>query len=574
MHVLATAGHVDHGKSTLVRALTGIDPDRLAEEKERGLTIDLGFAWMSLPSGRDVSLIDVPGHVRFLKNMLAGVGAIDACVFVVAATEGWKPQSEEHLRILDLLGVEHGMVALTKVDLVDDDLLELAILDVEEHVAGTFLDGAPIVGVDAPSGRGIHELTAALDTVLADTPTASDDRRPRMWIDRSFAAKGSGTVVTGTLTGGRLRVDDELVVLPQRRTVRVRAVQSRKADRTKVGPGNRVALNLVGIAHDEVGRGDVVVINGQWQPTTRFDASLTVLDAIDHDVSRRGAFLVYLGSGEHPARLRVLGPSSLAPGETGAVRIHLPQPVPLLPGDRFILRDAGRGETVGGGEVLDIDPVVAAARARPDRSVDRVVAERGWVDVDHLERLTGARRPPTLGDRWIVDPLVLAADTERLRDAVTGAGPLGLDLAGLNDRDRAVLATIGGITVEAGRAKLAGTIDDLGSHPWLVEARAARFAPPDPAGISRQELRELVRRGEILELDGQFFAAPAAVHAALAVARLLRDKPAGFTVSEFRQALGNTRKHAMPLLAHLDATGVTRRRADLRLGGPRLPSLD
>jgi selenocysteine-specific elongation factor len=210
MHVVGTAGHVDHGKSTLVQALTGMDPDRLAEEKERGLTIDLGFAWTTLPSGRALAFVDVPGHVRFIKNMLAGVGAVDACVFVVAATEGWKPQSEEHLRIVELLGVRSGLVALTKVALVDDDTRQLAALDVAERVAGTFLEGAPVIEVDAPAGIGVDELRAALDDLLAITPTAADRGRPRLWVDRVFAAKGSGTVVTGTLTGGTISVGDEL----------------------------------------------------------------------------------------------------------------------------------------------------------------------------------------------------------------------------------------------------------------------------------------------------------------------------------------------------------------------------
>ena len=367
MHVVATAGHVDHGKSTLVLHLTGTDPDRLAEEKARGLTIDLGFAGATLPSGRRMAVIDVPGHVRFLKNMLAGMGAIDACLFVVAASEGWKPQSEEHLRILDVLGVRHGVVALTKVGLVDDDLQALAVLEVEEAVEGTFLEGAPIVAVDAPTGVGLDALREALDELLAHTPTAADLGRPRLWVDRSFAPAGAGTVVTGTLAGGSVAVDDELSVAPQGVRVRVRGIQRLHEQVDRLEPGNRTALNLVGISHDQVGRGDVLVRAGQWHHTDRFDASLTVLAGIDHEVSRRGAYLAYLGSGEHPVQLRVLGPDPLLPGETGPVRLHLPRKLPLLPGDRFVLRDAGRSETVGGGEVLDVDPVLRASRAAPDR---------------------------------------------------------------------------------------------------------------------------------------------------------------------------------------------------------------
>ena len=250
MRVLATAGHVDHGKSTLVLALTGTDPDRLAEEKARGLTIDLGFAACTLPSGADVAFVDVPGHVRFIKNMLAGVGAVDACLFVVAATEGWKPQSEEHLRILTLLGIGHGMIALTKVGLVDDEWRELAELDVRDHVAGTFLAGSEIVAVDALDGRGIEQLRAALDRLVATVPPAADRGRPRLWVDRSFAVRGAGTVVTGTLTGGALGVDDEVTVEPGGQTARIRRLHSHHVGLERAEPGRRLAVNLAGIPHD------------------------------------------------------------------------------------------------------------------------------------------------------------------------------------------------------------------------------------------------------------------------------------------------------------------------------------
>ena len=570
MHVVATAGHVDHGKSTLVEALTGTDPDRFAEEKARGLTIDLGFATTTLPSGAVLSLVDVPGHVRFIKNMLAGVGAVDACLFVVAATEGWKPQSEEHLRILELLGVRHGVVALTKVGPADDDLVDLARLEVEERVAGTFLEGAPVVDTDAPTGVGLENLRAALDDLLAATPTAADHGRPRLWIDRAFSARGAGTVVTGTLTGGRLHTDDELAVHPAGSPVRVRALQNHHAERDELPPGSRCAVNLVGVAHDEVVRGHVLVRSDQWHHTTVVDASLRVLDRLDHPVSRRGAHVVYLGSGEYPVRMRILGPDALDPGTEGAVRIHLPEPLPLLPGDRFVLRESGRAETVGGGEVLDVDPTERASRARPDRSVDRVVRERGWVPVDELERLTGERREPDL-DRWVVDPVVLHRTLEDLRNALADAGPRGLDLVGLGELARAAVVLLDDAEVEAGRLVPAGVADPLADHPFVAALAASPFVPPPPDGVDRGDLRELVRRGDVVEVEGIFFASSAVDAAARLAARLLADHPEGFTVSTFREEAGNTRKHAMPLLARLDATGMTRRRGDLRIAGPRLP---
>lgn len=568
-HVISTAGHVDHGKSTLVRALTGTDPDRFAEEKERGLTIDLGFASTKLPSGRVLSLVDVPGHIRFLKNMLAGVGAVDACLFIVDANEGWKPQTEEHLRILDLLGVEHGIVALTKVGLADAELVELAMLDVEERVAGTFLEGAAVVPVDSIDGTGIPDLQAALDEMLLTATGAVDRGTPRLWVDRAFSAKGSGTVVTGTLTGGRVRVDDEMLLLPQRKTVRLRGLQSLHAERTKVGPGNRTAINLTGVSHDEVSRGDVLVRDGEWHETTVFDGRLNVLASLDHDVSRRGAHLLYLGAGEHAVRIRILG-DAISPGDSGNIRVYLPHQLPLLPGDRFVLRESGRAETIGGGEILDVDPRTKASVASPDRSVDRVISERGWVDVDELLLLTGEKREPDVGS-WVVDPTALQTTIADLRDSIEEAGGLGLETATLTDQQKATLALLNDVVVSGGRASQAAAADPLQAHPYVQALRDGGYTPPDPEGVDRGELRELVRRGEVIVEDGVYFAPEVIDAAADLLADLLKDQPEGVTVSEVRQAMGNTRKHAMPLIARLDASGITRRRDNVRIAGPRIP---
>ena len=572
MRVVATAGHVDHGKSSLILALTGTDPDRFAEEKRRGLTIDVGFAHTTLPSGEAISFIDVPGHVRFLRNMLAGVGGIDACLFVVAATEGWKPQSEEHLRILELLGVRHGVIALTKVDLVDDEWRDIATLELLDHVAGTFLADAPIVAVAAPTGRGLDDLVDALDALVAQTPTAIDRRRPRLWVDRVFAAKGSGTVVTGTLTGGTFAVDDHVAVGRRHPDVRVRSIQTLGETVASVGAGNRVALNLSGIEHADVERGDAVVIGRQWMPTARFDATLHVLDRLDHEVSRRGAFVAYIGSGEFPVKVRVLGSEALQPGESGVVRLHLPGPLPLLPGDRYILRESGRGETVGGGEVLDIHPVLPASKAHPDRDVDRVVRERGWVTAAELELLTGVRREPTIG-AWVVMPEQLDWLTRAVNKRVVDAGASGLDIAALDDRERAVLARINDVLIDSGRVRQATARDPLADHPFAAALLAAKFTPPDAVGVDRGELRQLIQRGTVVERDGVHFHAETIDAAARVAATLLAQNPDGFTVAQFRDATGSSRKHALPLVAELDSRGVTRRRDDLRIGGPRLPTL-
>ena len=568
---ISTAGHVDHGKSTLVEALTGVDPDRFVEEKARGLTIDLGFGSARLPSGRSVSIIDVPGHERFIRNMLAGVGAVDACLFVVAANEGWMPQSEEHLRILELLGVSHGLIALTKVGMCDADIVELARLEVEERVEDTFLAAAAVVETDVVGGLGIDDLRAGLDDLLDRTPASADHRRPRLWIDRAFAARGAGTVVTGTLGGGQIRVDDELELRPRGTSVRVRALQTHHAQRTKIGPGNRVAVNLSGVGHQEAVRGDVLVRAGQWHLTNRFDASLTVLSNLDHEVSRRGAHAVYAGSCELPARMRILGLETLSPGETGLVRLHLPRRLPLLPGDRYVLRESGRGETIGGGTVLDVDPVLPASRANPDLSIDRVVAERGWLEADRLVLLTGQRREPDVG-RWVVSPSVLDDARARLRDAVDDAGPLGLDIAGLDEKDRAVLSLMEDVATEGGRVRLIGQSDPFADHRYTAALENAPFTPPDPeaAGVDRGEVRELVKRGLIVEQDGVFFAATALETARSVLAEMLVEQPDGVTVAEVRERLKTTRKYALPLLAWLDGHGATRRRGDVRIAGPRL----
>ncbi|HWG75082.1 MAG TPA: SelB C-terminal domain-containing protein [Acidimicrobiales bacterium] len=631
MHVVATAGHVDHGKSTLVLALTGTDPDRWAEEKARGLTIDLGFAHLRLPSGGEVALVDVPGHVRFLRNMLAGVGAVDAALFVVAASEGWKPQSEEHLRILELLGVDRAVVALTKVAVVDDDTRTLARLELDERLAASTLAGSEVIEVDAPAGVGLDDLLAAVDRMVAAAPTALDRGRPRLWVDRSFVARGSGTVVTGTLAGGSLAVDDELEAVgpgaaaARRARLRVRALQTHGESRLSVGPGHRVAVNVTGASHADLLRGDALVRPGQWHLTRTVDVSLRVLDGLDHTVSRRGAYRLYAGSGEYTVRLRILGPVSrsglgpaarsgdgpvsrsgdgpegrsgpvsrsegrsegrsepggLEPGALGLARLYLPVALALLPGDRFVLRESGRGETVGGGEVLDVEPLLNASRARPDRSVDRVVAERGWVEAAHLARLTGEQRSPDVGGRWVVDPVVLERVSAELRTAIAEGGPAGVELAALDERRRAVAANLDGVVIRAGRAVLAGAAggaegsavsaagrawrDDLRSRPWAAPGPAA-------AGVGRDALRELVREGAVVEREGLWFAAETIATAAAVVADLLAASPDGVTVAAVRDALGASRKHTVPLLAHLDASGVTRRRGDLRIAGPRLPT--
>jgi selenocysteine-specific elongation factor len=354
------------------------------------------------------------------------------------------------------------------------------------------------------------------------------------------------------------------------RLVRIRAVQSHNRSCASIGPGNRVALNLVGIDHLDLQRGDAVVLAEQWRPTARFDAALHVLPSLRHEVSRRGAYLAYIGSGEFPAKVRVLGHDAIQPGDNGFVRLHLANPVPLTPGDRFVLRESGRDETVGGGEVLDVSPVLPASRARPDRSVERVIAERGWISADDFEALTGERRQPTIGD-GIVSQEWLHGTQAAIKGLIEAAGDLGLDVAALDDRQRVVLTTLDSVMIDAGRARLAGTSDRLVEHPFLAALLSGGVTPPAPDGVDKAELRELLRRNRVVERDGVYFH-PATIDAvAVAAAGLLRRQPGGFTVSQLRDELGASRKYALPLVNELDARGVTRRRGDLRVAGPLLP---
>jgi selenocysteine-specific elongation factor len=596
MRTVATAGHVDHGKSSLVHALTGTDPDRFPEEQERGLTIDLGFAFTKLPSGEEVGFVDVPGHVRFIKNMLAGVGAVDVVMLVVAANEGWMPQSEEHLRIVELLGVRHGLVCLSKADLVDDDTLELARLDLDEHLARSALSDAPVVVCDAVSGRGIDDVRDRLDAVLAAAPEPVDRDRPRLWVDRVFAAKGAGTIVTGTLAGGSLRVDDEVEVGPRSRRARIRAIETAHHKLDVAAPGTRVALNLAGpgIEQSAVRRGDAVLRPGQWHLTDIVDVALEPLRGIEFRT--RSSLQCYAGSGEHAVLLRVLDP------DRRYGRVRLDAPVPLVPGDRVVLRDPGERDTVGGGEVLDAAP---AGRARDAPSYlglpldRRLLAADGWLAVDALGPRAGLgpAEAAALADdlvwsgaavrvgRWLVDGDALAA----LRAAVAEQArahheraPLepGVEVSTLAaalrvdaERLRAAVDDDGELVVEQGYVRDVAHRPRVGdsaeARALLAALEAAPFSPPEPAsaGAGAALVRTLLREHAVVDLDGIVFAAGALDEARRRVQAALRDRGT-VTVADVRDLLGSTRKYVLPILKQLDAEGVTRRRGDDRIPGP------
>ena len=570
-HTICTAGHVDHGKSTLVNALTGVDPDRWDEEKRRGLTIDLGFAMADISGHESVSFIDVPGHERFLKNMLAGVGSVDACIFVVACNEGWKPQSEEHLRILDLLGVKQGIVVLTKISLADEDLQEIAALEISEHLMGTFLESAPMVAVDSITGEGIESLIAELGNVLRQTPISKDHDRPRLWVDRVFTIKGAGTVVTGTLTGGFLRVDDQIVINPENLLTKIRSLQSHDQHVSEIGPGSRVAINLSNVDHQSVNRGSVITRPDQWFLTSTFDAELNVLANVKHEVSRRGAYLAYIGTEEKYVKVRVLGRDSIYSGSKGLIRVYLDEKLPLMLGDRLILRESGRNETIGGAIVLDPEPILRAVEAKPDGSLERIIEERGWITPSHLEALTGIKKAEDVPG-WIVDPDSLQKMIGYLSQKVEKAGNLGVDITSLNQYEHAVIQELNDVTIEGNYLRKEGS-DNFSDHPYLQISRSHLFKPPSPDEVDPRELRELVRRGLLVEQNGIYFAQEAVTAAAKAISTLLSKNSSGVTVGEIRETLGSTRKFVLPLLNHLDEIGATIRRDDVRLAGKRLTEI-
>lgn len=369
MRVIGTAGHVDHGKSTLIAALTGVHPDRLKEEQEREMTIELGFGWLTLPDGEEIGIVDVPGHRDFIGNMLAGVGGIDAVVLVIAADEGVMPQTKEHLAILDLLQIPMGMVALTKTDLVPDaEWLDLVESDIRESLAGTVLENAPFVRVSAKDGTGLENLLETLSKLLKEKPARLDLGRPRLPIDRAFSIAGFGTVVTGTLADGNLSLGDEVLILPSEQKGRVRGLQTHKKKEDFSVPGSRTAVNISGISLEDIRRGEVVTKPGQYEMTRRLDARFRLLDDISLPLKHNTEVKLFVGASETIATLRLLGAEILNPGEEAWIQLELRDPIVTVRGDRYILRRPSPAETLGGGMIVDHQP-----KGRHKRFDERVI---------------------------------------------------------------------------------------------------------------------------------------------------------------------------------------------------------
>ncbi|MEE8356986.1 MAG: selenocysteine-specific translation elongation factor [Anaerolineales bacterium] len=376
MFIIGTAGHVDHGKSTLIEAITGTHPDRLREEREREMSIVLGFDTFQLPDGKRISIVDVPGHRDFIENMLSGIGSIDATLFVIAADEGVMPQTREHLAILDLLEVEKGVIVLTKIDLVDDpEWLDLVEVEIQDLVSSTALKNAPVVRVSAKEKTGLDQLFIALSDVLADQSPRIDLGRPRLSVDRIFLMSGFGSIVTGTLLDGTFKVGDEISLLPSTKSGRIRGLQTHNQDLNEVGPGYRTAINISGIENVDINRGDVVTHPGDYSPTRRLDVQFRYLADIEKPLTHDLECKFFLGADETIARVRLLGSEILKPGETAWLQLEVEDPVIAMRGDHFILRRPSPSETLGGGIVLD--PYPPYRHKRFDQEI-----------LDHLETLS------------------------------------------------------------------------------------------------------------------------------------------------------------------------------------------
>ena len=606
--VVGTAGHIDHGKSTLVTALTGIDPDRLAEEKRRGMTIDLGFAHMTLPSGREIGIVDVPGHARFMRNMLAGAQGLDAVLLVVAADEGVMPQTREHLEILDLLDVRRGLVVLTKVDLVDSDWLELVQAEVIAALEGTSLKGSDVIPVSAPTGRGLRELAEALDGLLEGSQPRPDLGRPRLPIDRVFTISGFGTVVTGTLVDGSIKVGDEMQTMPGGRLVRVRGLQRHNQKVESVGPGSRVAANLSGVDKNELSRGDVLANPGAIQPARRIDATLTVVTSAPHAVRHGAELLLHTGTAEVGCRVIVLDADEIGPGAEGWVQLYLDRPIAAAVHDRFVLRVPSPAITIAGGSFIDVAPrkhprhdsavreslvrraagnvleeelrkyprgvtvgALLKATVAPETDVERLHARRlgDWIFSDDAWQSIAARAAHELDTYHGAYPLRAGMAREELRSRLgVPAASFAAVVQGLVEDGR-VVERNGSLAAPAHNV----AIDTEGgpAAELMAVLRRQPLAPPSlPEAMQlshagEELVRALAQSGEIVRVSDDVAFAREAYESAVAMVKEIVAAGGSVTVAQLRDRMGASRRPVLALLEYLDAQRVTRRVGDARL---------
>jgi len=627
--VLGTAGHIDHGKSTLVKALTGTDPDRLAEEKERGITIELGFARLTLPSGREMGVVDVPGHEKFVRQMVAGATGVDVVMLVVAADDGVMPQTREHLAIVDLLGVDRGVVALTKADLADPEWIELVKADIETLLVGTGIEGAPIVPVSAKSGAGLPELLAALDEIAEETPSKHANLPMRLPVDRVFTIAGAGTVVTGTMWSGKASRDDAVEIYPGGGRARIRGVQVHGEIVEAAHAGQRVAVNVAGIEREAISRGDILAAPGTLAVTDRFDARFTYLGTPGDDRPFASGARVHVNHGtrEVLGRVLLMDSVSLRPGKSGLAQVRLEDPISPRYDDRFIVRSYSPVYTIGGGVVLDalpprrttlkvherelLDALVAhdlssasvgllASRALPMSSAEvaavlgvprcvvadelnraklerlKVGGETCFVTTEALEALLGATERELLAFHD-ANPKATGVATSALRDLVDHRlSPKVYDAV------LELASSRGLVAVEAGQARhpkaassaLAAEADaeakllPLLARQGLAPETVAELAAETgiDAGIARKVLGRLANDGRIVRVSSELhFSADAMAGARALLVAYLEAHPAGGATGDLRDALSVSRKYAIPLLEYFDAQGVTKRVGDVRV---------
>ena len=627
MRVIGTAGHVDHGKSTLIAALTGTHPDRLKEEQEREMTIELGFGWLTLPDGEEVGIVDVPGHRDFIENMLAGIGGIDAALLVIAADEGVMPQTREHLAILDLLQIPTGLIALTKTDLASDpEWLALIETDVRTAVAGTVMEGSPIIRVSAKAKTGLDKLLSKLTEILQEKPARLDLGRPRLPIDRVFSMSGFGTIVTGTLNDGNLALGDEVIILPSGHKGRVRGLQTHKKKEEKAVPGSRTAVNISGIATEELQRGEVVTHPGQYQPTRRVDARIRLLKDVSQPLRHNTEVKVFIGASETMATLRLLGTEVLNPGEEGWIQLELRDPVVAVRGDRYILRRPSPSETLGGGVIVDHQPkgrhrrfddkvlkslaslaagspadvlleAALALNAAPVREVvTRSRLEAGPATQALGENLdTGQLLQLEEGNLTITsDLLVIAAPHwTSLRDkalqmvqAYHKNFPLrrGTPREELKSRlklqSRVFNALVKKLVAENAIVEAGSALAIVGheikfdsSQQAKVQGLMRRFAqnPYSPPSVKESQVEvgedvvtALIELGQLKQLTADVVFRDEDYQAMVAKVRAFITEKGQITVADARDLFDSSRKYMLALLEHLDATGITIRDGDFR----------
>ena len=627
MRVIGTAGHVDHGKSKLVEALTGMDPDRLKEEKERQMTIDLGFAWMKLPSGEEVGIVDVPGHRDFIENMLAGVGGIDAALFVVAADEGVMPQTREHLAILHLLEVNQAIVALTKVDLVEEEgWLELVRGEVEGLLRSTHLSNAPIVPVSAKTKEGLNELITFLCELLESAPVRRDIGRPRLLIDRVFTIAGFGTVVTGTLIDGSLHVGQDIEILPSSLRGRVRGLQTHKTKIERAVPGSRVAANLSGVEVRDIFRGDVVVLPGTYNTTRLIDVNFQLLPDSVHPIKHDHQVKLYLGASQRMARIRLLGKERLDPGEDGWIQLVLNKPVVASREDRFIIRRPSPGLTIGGGRVAnphprryhrrrDTEAVKGLGKlidGTPGEILIQSISHSGPIpfnqaiqgaglnweqaqhaieelqSIDELILLEGKPQNPnsedlimnratwqdirnkisrTLGTYHRLNPLRSGIPREELKSR------LQFETRNFNAVLR--LAEDEGLIIEDGprisssehKITLSETQQDLVNSLWQ-KFQASPFSTPSVKEsmdwVGSDLYAYLLEAGEVIQVSPDVVFSNTTFEKMVATIRQTLEEEGTVTVAQVRDRFGTSRKYALALMEYLDEIGVTVREGDVR----------